>query len=121
MVTLPAGIYYIGDPMYVLDKEEWHDMVYLSESIYDPDIHFWHHKTMWGDGYYVDNMGNGYGVDSASIGVVHFDVWKHRTMVSMKNFIAQNHTGLLIKFEEKFTCDYEDGIFKIGDIEIDTG
>ena len=121
MPKLPAGIYYIGDPMYVLDKDEWHDMVYMSESIYDIDTYFWCHKTAWGDGYYVDNKGNGYGVDSASIGVVPFELFKYKTMDNMKNFIAQRHTGLLKHFDKEFTCDYEDGIFKIGDIEIDTG
>ena len=114
-VTLPAGVYFIGDPMYVLDKDEWHDMVYLSESIYEPELHFWHHKTDVGDGVYYDQEDHRYFVDSASIGVVPISMFTKDT-----KDVSSKKIGLVYEFKNDFTCDYDDGVFKIDDIVIDT-
>ena len=115
-IILPAGVYYIGDPLYVLDKNEWFDRVYSSVNIYDPDKRIWHHKTDGGDGVFYDQYDNEYGVDSASIGVVHVDTMVKRTTRK----VSGEELGAMHKFENEFMCEYEDGVFTIGHVVIDT-
>lgn len=115
-VMLPDGIYFVGDPMYVLDKDKWHDKVYLTESIYEPELRFWHHKTEWGDGVYYDQNDNRYPVDSASIGVVPIEIWRDTS-----ENITPERLGVVRVFPTEFICEYDNGVFKIGVVEIDTG
>ena len=114
-VVLPAGIYYIGDPMHVLDKEEWHERVYITDNIYEPELSFWHHKTYWGDGVFYDQDQCRYVVDSASIGVVPIYMFRDG-----KGNISMDRLGVVYAFGNEFICEYDNGIFTIGDIKIDT-
>ena len=101
--------------MCVLDKDEWHDNVYLTENIYKPDLSFWHHKTYWGDGFYYDQKDNRYFVDSASIGVVPIEMFREKP-----DDISVEQLGVVRVFNKEFICEYDNGIFKIGGVEIDT-
>ena len=114
---LPAGIYFIGDPMCVLDKETWRDDVYMKQEIYDRGLCIWKYKTYWGDGVYYDQYDNKYGVDSASIGAVHID-----QVVPDKLFYVYEKCayGTLYHFDKDFDCVWEDGVFRIGHFEINT-
>lgn len=79
-VTIPAGSYYLGDPCYVVNEEEWSPTV---NQMFDEKGRCVEGKiipvsngivmsfsTKHGDGSFVDNMGNEYPVDSGTIGLV---------------------------------------------------
>lgn len=114
-VTLPSGVYFVGDPILVLDKNEWGDKIYLTDNVYDPKLNLWHHKTMCGDGLYYDKEGYRYFVDSASIGVVPVSMFRKEP-----DEVSNRKLGLIYLFSSNFTCEYDDGVFKIYDIVIDT-
>ena len=116
---LPAGVYFIGDPMCVLDGELWHDDVYMKQEIYDKGLCIWTHKTHWGDGVYYDQYENKYGVDSASIGAVHIDQCIPEKLGYMHTDGLHGY-GILYHFDKDFDCSWTDGVFCIGHFEIDT-
>ena len=114
---LPSGVYFIGDPMCVLDKELWHDDVYMKGEIYDRWLCIWKHKTYYGDGLYYDQYDNKYGVDSASIGAVHID----QVVPDKLSYVYEEGAyGVLYHFDKDFDCVWEDGVFRIGHFEINT-
>lgn len=116
---LPAGVYFIGDPMCVLDGERWHDDVYMKQEIYDRGLCIWTHKTHCGDGVYYDQYDNKYGVDSASIGAAHIDQVVPLDLSCMYEDGLYGY-GVLYHFDKDFDCVWEDGVFRIGHFEINT-
>lgn len=70
---LPKGIYFIGDPSYVLKQDYWHYMSIEKERgvFQDPNgIIFAKFRTLMGDGVFTDDEGGEYGVDSGCIAVL---------------------------------------------------
>jgi hypothetical protein len=72
--------------------------------------------TVYGDGYYYDQMGNGYPVDSGSIGCVLFD--------KIDEDIDEEYlkrSGKVLDITESFEVESEDGTIFIGPVTIYTG
>jgi hypothetical protein len=117
---MKAGKYYVGDLCYVLGDRwtEVCDLIIVDHNCLDGEFElkdgtkFAIYGTAYGDGVYPDQHGNGYPVDSGSIGCVLVDD------------ITEGHLeitlGNTFDFEEDFETSEEDGIIRIGEIEIDT-
>ena len=117
MKKMKKGVYFIGDPGYVLDEDKFYDITEPpADNPNDYDFWFsdfsgdgyWFHKTRYGDGGYNDVKGNTYGVDSGNIGVVYIkdiDIEKLRELKKL---------GKFVKFTKDFYCQYIDGVYFIG-------
>lgn len=115
-ITMPPGEYWVGDLCYVLG-DVWDDVCSLiiqGRDVVDgvftlPDgRRFANFGTAYGDGYYPDQYGNHYAVDSGTIGcVLAADVEAH-------------DLGHLHKFDKRILVRYEDGVIKIGHVFINT-
>jgi hypothetical protein len=115
------GKYYVGDLCYVLG-DRWDEFCSLTIAgsevlsggfVMKDGTRFWTHTTMYGDGSYSDNLGNCYGVDAGLIGVVSFDqIDKNPNCLS---------GGQVFDFTKGFEPYYNDGVFYINSIQIDTG
>ena len=118
-----AGIYYIGDPCYVItDDDEWIEILEATKFFNGHTTAQWEgewkgHKmfvasTAYGDGEYRDSEGRTYGVDAGVIGIVpdeyitdYCSVWG----------------GNMIEFKNDFDVFMsDDGVFVFGHIIIDT-
>ena len=120
--VFPAGEYYIGDFCYLLDNEDYDEIV--CSFLYDGDpyqykkFNFLFGGTAHGDGQYSDNQGNScYSVDSGTIGIINLPTKKLKEQAKelMKRVSAN-----IIKFDKPFTVYYGHGVFYFGDIMIDT-
>ena len=117
---MKAGKYYVGDLCYVLGDRwtEVCDLIIVGHECLDGEFElkdgtkFAIYGTAYGDGYYLDQKGNGYPVDSGSIGCVLVEQITEGELDKMG--------GNLFDFEEDFETGEEDGIIRIGDVEIDT-
>lgn len=117
---MKAGKYYVGDLCYVLGDRwtEVCDLIIVDHNCLDGEFElkdgtkFAIYGTAYGDGFYPDQHGNGYPVDSGSIGCV------------LVKDITEGHLDITLgntfDFEEDFETGEEDGIIRIGEIEIDT-
>ena len=104
------GIYFLGDPCYVLKKELWQkatenagDFAAFEEFAIAP--------TMSGDGVYKDAYsGKEFGVDSASLGIVNMKYSEPNENVS----VPLDELGAIIEVNEyvKFEYNPEDYSFK---------
>lgn len=121
--TFPAGKYYVGDLCYAIAEwNEFCDLTINGYGVYEGEFAWnggklWTHTTAYGDGVYLDNYGRQYGVDAGLIGVLPVEFVTRDDY----SFIEDSDLGHIIEFTEPFECDYEDGTFYIGDIEIQTG
>lgn len=71
--------FYIGDPCYVLDDNEyygnWEKKYNFDDGEIKTDCGTWFvHSTAYGDGEYYDNNGASYGVDSGTLAVIPLEV-----------------------------------------------
>jgi hypothetical protein len=110
------GTYYVGDLRYVFSRENWRratDLVqsnkWKSDFYKVGDIPFYYLKTAHGDGFYKDEQGRGYPVDSGSIGCVHV---KHVDEDLKPK--GEEPCGHLIEFTKPFTCREEYGTMYFG-------
>lgn len=108
---LPAGEYWIGDPVQVLDKDFWNLFLTMSfdsgEDMYcgkDGEHYIAALSTAYGDGLYLDNRFQKFSVDSGMIGMIdtHF-----------LNSSQDLNSGNIFTFDEevKFCKNNEDTIF----------
>ena len=127
MTKFKAGKYYIGDLCYVIPYEpvdEWEEFCNLTM---DEDTgkcldgefpwkggKLWCNRTFYGDGVYNDQDDHQYGVDAGLIGCIPFELCTERNETKMKRL------GRVVEFDKPFTCAYNEGVFKIGHILIDT-
>lgn len=117
---MQAGKYYVGDLCYVLGDrwDEVCDLIIVDHKCLDGEFElkdgtrFAIYGTAYGDGFYSDQQGNGYPVDSGSIGCVLVDDITEGELDKMG--------GNLFDFKEHFETGEDDGVIYIGDIEIDT-
>ncbi len=117
---MQAGKYYVGDLCYVLNDrwDEVCDLIIVDHKCLDGEFElkdgtrFAIYGTKWGDGFYSDQHGNGYPVDSGSIGCVLVE--------DITEGELDDGLGNIFDFKESFTTDSDDGIIQIGDVEIDT-
>ena len=117
---MQAGKYYVGDLCYVLGDrwDEVCNLIIVDHKCLDGEFElkdgtrFAIYGTAHGDGFYSDQQGNGYPVDSGSIGCVLVDDITEGELDKMG--------GNLFDFEEHFETGEDNGVIYIGDIEIDT-
>lgn len=118
MNTLPPGKYYIGDPCYVIDDKEWDDVLDATAYFENAGVstfqghQLWGHSTAYGDGTYLDQNGNEYGVDSGCIGAVPIGL--------IENPGGEDHGTMVIDAPEGLRVSYENGKFWFNSICIDT-
>lgn len=118
-MLLKAGDYYLGDLCYVLSDEDYCSL--LKNSGFLDNRILWEGElngypvfvacTSHGDGVYFDNYDRQYFVDAGIIGIVPADILVSTSKVELGN---------IIRFETDFKVSYDNGIFKFGDIVIDT-
>ena len=124
--TFPAGSYWIGDLCYVMHPE-WKEMCNLffagrtdngcnegKFTLADGRSVF-AGNTAWGDGFYQDNEGRGYGVDAGVLGIIAV------SDISEKERENNLDGGHVIEFHQEFTVSVELGSFNFGGICIETG
>lgn len=117
---MQAGKYYVGDLCYVLSDrwDEVCDLIIVDHKCLDGEFElkdgtrFAIYGTAYGDGTYPDQYGNGYPVDSGSIGCVLVE--------DITEGVLDDWLGNIFDFTESFTTDSEDGVIMIGEVVIDT-
>jgi hypothetical protein len=119
--TFPAGEYYIGDLCYVMGNE-WDEVVELmfpterseqGELTLADGRKFFYGSTAYGDGSYGDNRGGTYPVDAGNIGIIATNDISETDKESVQ-------CGTVYTFDEPFEVTAHAGLFKFGDIVIDT-
>lgn len=115
-VTVPAGVYVIGDPCYSLASVQW-------DTVLDTSYHFSQpigyvdgnavlgFETADGDGTYVGSDGFEYSVDAGLIGLVP---------VSLASPIEEDAPRKIIEFKQDTVCTNDNGYMTFGSITIDT-
>lgn len=121
--TFPAGEYYIGDLCYVM-HEEWDEVIELmfpterreceGELTLADGRKFFYGSTAYGDGSYIDNRGGEYPVDAGIIGIIATND------ISEADKEESVQCGNVYTFDEPFEITAHAGLFKFGEIEIDT-
>ena len=120
--VFPAGEYYIGDFCYLLDSEDYDDIVcsfqYDNEPYQYKKFNFLFGNTAYGDGRYSDNQGNSYySVDSGTIGIINLPTKKLKQQAKE---LMKDGSANIVKFDQPFSVHCGDGIFFFGYIMIDT-
>jgi hypothetical protein len=121
---MTKGEYWIGDLCYVLDND-WDQVCSLlfnkdknskhigGEYQLDNGVKFALYGTAWGDGGYLDQIGNCYGVDAGVIGCVKVsDLYKIGE--------APASGGHIHTFEKDFETGYDEGDIYFGSLRIET-
>lgn len=122
-VTMPAGIYIVGDPCYAVPSDRWMEWLeaadYMNERRYllaeldgMPVLGI---GTAHGDGRFGDENGNLYPVDAGLIGLVPVELGTEE----QKKYSEKNRSPV-VTFDKDFECSYEDGAIRLGHIAIDT-
>lgn len=123
-MTMPAGLYYIGDLCYVM-HDEWDEVCDIlfgdSEDNIIPEGEFTLkdgrrfalYSTAHGDGTYYDNEGNRYMVDAGSIGCIRIEDIRQ----TPENFI---NGGVALTFLQPFQTSSDGSNLTFGHITIDT-
>ena len=120
--VFPAGEYYIGDFCYLLDDEDYYEIVcsflYDGEPYQYKKYNFLFGNTAHGDGQYSDNKGNScYSADSGTIGIINLPTKKLKEQAKE---LLRCRCANVVKFDEPFSVYCGDGIFYFGSIEINT-
>lgn len=119
-ITVPPGSYYLGDPCYSIQDDEWFSSV---KNMYDESGNFVDGKIIkisngilmsfstTGDGSYYDEQNNMYPVDSSTIGLVSVD---HNPECTLTDLVR------IVDFAEETVCTYDGEKMIFGEIVIDT-
>jgi len=119
---MKKGEYYVGDLCYVLDSYTWDRLCDLRFAGYQPldgefelpdGRRFAMFQTAYGDGVYEGSCGGNYLVDSGSIGCV-------KVSDLSPEYQDDSSWGHFIEFDDDFTVESDDGVIRIGHVEIDT-
>ena len=123
--TLEKGLYYIGDPCYVIADEKWLPLLeetgYFGlpdhkSTNYDDGLFTYNEQpcfargTAYGDGCYLDNNNVEHYVDAGLLCIIPVDAIDERALRGV-----QYRT-----FDKDFEVWFDDGVFYFGDIEINT-
>lgn len=118
-VKYNPGRYYVGDPCYVLERYEIalranYDFNFVSYvSVIEHNI-IWEARTAFGDGFFEDQFGRGFSVDSGGLAVIPEALLDEKTLIK--------YSFNIFYFDKCFVPERtKDGIFLIGDIIINTG
>jgi hypothetical protein len=114
MSKFKAGKYYVGDLCYVVSDDNWMPLLertdYLSIGEFEyKGMRTYADSTAYGDGTYYDNYGREYGVDAGLIGIMPIEAIDN-----------ESNGGNIIEFENDFEVWSEEGLFRFGNITIDT-
>lgn len=117
-----AGKYYVGDPCYCFShkKNSWDNFLKETEFFEASEGEYkgkaiYAGSTSYGDGTYYDKKGNSYGVDSGMLSIL--DV----SLIDREDFdFNDNSYYRIVEFKKDFTVDIYNGVFKFGDIYINT-
>lgn len=121
--SLPAGEYFVGDPCYAIPNDEWD--AFLNEGFFPAEdaeqnvfeykgMKVFAHYTKYGDGSYLGSDDRRYAVDSGSIGAVPIELCGKYSREELERL------GRIMKYDATFFVDYDEGLFTIGDVDIDT-
>lgn len=125
--TFPAGQYYIGDACYVM-HDKWSELCnefFFADrkdngcnegefNMKDNIGKIFVGNTAYGDGYYKDNFGNGYGVDAGNIALIPLEC------IDQTDKENEIRYGVVVTFAVDFEVSVKNGVFKFGNIVIDT-
>lgn len=115
-VTLPKGVYYIGDLCYIEKLSAvWGDFCWEFNKECHSEvagIEFFAAGTADGDGEFTGTDGFDYPVDAGLIGIISAE---HLTEADL----ATDYINV-IKFDKSFTVSADKGVFYFGHITIDT-
>ena len=117
VVTLPKGKYFIGDPGYAVTEnwDEFCDKSFEKETMSEyKDTPMFCHSTAYGDGVYRGSNKFKYGVDAGIIGAVPMSLVTETDGKELKRL------GTITNFPKAFEVYFDNGVFYIGHIEIDT-
>lgn len=125
------GTYWIGDLCYVLEADEWDELMTITRPARLLQATTPGHRkkqeevivelrgykvgycgTAYGDGVYTDEEHNLYPVDSGSIGIVPLERVKVSDRITA--------LGRIIKMPEAFSIEDQNGRLKFGDVTIET-
>jgi len=110
-----AGKYYVGDLCYVISDENWIPLLERTNYLTDGEFEYngmraYADGTANGDGTFYDNYNREYGVDAGLIGIMPVEAIDN-----------ESNGGNIIEFENDFEVWSEEGLFRFGNITIDTG
>ena len=120
--TLPPGEYWLGDPCYVIENEDWNG---FRKSVDRDTGHSTYHghesavfHTKYGDGNYPDRAGKYHGVDSGQIGAVA------RALATKCDGSLERleELGQIIRSTKPMACIADvRGTIRLGEVTIETG
>jgi hypothetical protein len=124
MEKLKKGKYYVGDPCYIFGKS-WSEVLEKTDYFNSGEIQLLFGKkciaggTAYGDGTYKDNYGREYWVDAGLIGIMPVSLL---SIDKEYNVLKINkEKGMhIVEFNEDFEVSIDNGVFKFGDIIINT-
>lgn len=126
VVTVPPGVYVVGDPCYAVPRDRWMEWLEASDYTVQSREHVLCAdldgrtcvgvSTAFGDGEYPDNLGHSYGVDAGLIGLVPIELVDRSTWS-----YGEHHMPVIMTFDKPVTCYYDDGTIHLGDVVIKTG
>jgi len=112
------GDYYVGDPCYVLTRPQWDAVLkqciddtnqcYDGEFIVNCERMFMA-STAYGDGGYRDNIGNEYGVDSGTLGVVPVSILNPQVLKKA----IDDKLGIVKTMNSPFIAMSDNGVFEL--------
>ena len=131
---MKAGQYYVGDLCYVIEEEAWREVCAVTwdghsvkngEFTLKDGTQFAIQSTQWGDGFYRDQDGYQYPVDSGSIGCVLLTDIKKELEVNSEGEVVNGKDnafayGRVVDFKDDFKVGYDSGTIKVSDLEIKT-
>lgn len=114
-----AGLYYVGDPCYVVADKDWGKLLdkfnfFEDNSFEYHDEQCWAAGTAYGDGCFEDNFDREYGVDAGLLGIVPVSA------CDKKRLNTSGAGGQVIRFDERFLVWEMDGKFHFGNVVINT-
>jgi hypothetical protein len=128
---MKKGIYFCGDPCYVIKDSKWGKFCDLSWKHDNEEFEFEGYTvfasgTKYGDDVYTGSDDNGYAVDSGTLGCIPIELCKAKGLdFSNPQCVKYKHSGSVLgyiyDFEEDFECSEVGGKFEFGDkLSIDT-
>jgi len=120
---MQAGKYYVGDLCYVLSDKDWSDVCKLTiaddrtlqgEFNLPDGRRFAIFSTAYGDGEYSDQLGNGYFVDSGTLGCILLD------SISADKYDDISDLGAIVTFDNDFDVVEDHGQISFGHLTIET-
>lgn len=121
-MTMPAGLYYIGDLCYVM-HDEWGEFCEITmpdnqcvdgEFVLKDGRRFATFGTAWGDGTYRSNIDTDHSVDSGSIGCILVSDIRDTTYGNIERL------GAVVNFDQPFEVSQDAGLLKFGHVMIET-